>query len=311
MNGSVFLIRIEGIQGCVCRGDKTDAFEYVWDVSIRPTRPWIRMRFLRRGTRGWLERDVSSSTGWHVPHLSPFLVVTTRSHAVSVRIDDPRASATTSSAFLPLLFLPFVWIRLASRLASTIHSHTLTSSHLSTFVFVDGCCWTWFRWRSAGVDPTTPWLLVPLDGIERSFRSMDRNPGRVVPTSPCVPLNHPPPVSPSTVTSIQRGRSRGQERSRDHRLSPPRWDATDHPPTRNLPRASLDPSPSSTCHVALVDATFATSVEDDQTTSVDSSAASVSFPGTCEVCVCSGFIRAPSHNDDVRSRSTSATRFAT
>lgn len=118
------------------------------------------------------------------------------------------------------------------------------------------------------------------------------------------------PVSPSTVTSIERGRSRGQERSRDHRLSPPRSDAMDHLPTRSLPRASLDPSPSSTCHVAFVDATFATSVEDDHRTSIDSSAASVSFSGTCEVCVCSGFIRAPSHNDDVRSRSTSATKVA-
>lgn len=150
---------------------------------------------------------------------------------------------------------------------------------------------------------------------DRAFLSIDGSKPRTCRTnlslSPCVPLNHPPPVSPSTVTSIQRGRSRGQERSRDHRLSTPRSDATDHPPTRNLPRASLDPSPSSTCHVALVDATFATSVEDEPQTSVDSSAASVSFSGTCEVCVCSGFIRAPSHNDDVRSRSTSATRFAT
>lgn len=59
----------------------TDAFEYVWDESIHATRPWIRMRFVHRGSSGWMERDVSSSTRWHVPHLPPFLVVTTRSHA--------------------------------------------------------------------------------------------------------------------------------------------------------------------------------------------------------------------------------------
>lgn len=257
-----------------------------------------------------MERDVSSSTRWHVPPPLPC-----RDDTVACLVRPHRRPSCFRHHVLHISSSSFPSVRSdLARITSCLHhpfAHTLTSPHLFTFVFVDGCCWTWFRWRSAGVDPTTPWLLVPLDGIVGSFRSMDRNPGRVVPTSPCVSLNHPPPVFPSTVTSIQRGRSRGQERSRDHRLSPPRWDATDHPPTRNLPRASLDPSPSSTCHVALVDATFATSVEDDQTTSVDSSAASVSFPGTCEVCVCSGFIRAPSHNDDVRSRSTSATRFAT
>lgn len=173
----------------------TDAFEYVWDESIHATRPWIRMRFVHRGSSGWMERDVSSSTRWHVPHLPPFLVVTTRSHAVSVRTDDTRASTTTSSTFLPLLFLPFVWIWLPSRLASTIHSHTFTSPHLCTFVFVDGCSWTLFHWR-IGVDPTTPWVLRPMIGIVRSFSidgSKPRTCRRYLSLSLCLSL--PVPVS--------------------------------------------------------------------------------------------------------------------